>query len=161
MTPDIDVIKVLLLLNSRTWPGARPNVVAAVQSSANLAAARLAAGETALVIDADDIAVGLIVQSHRQSGLSTVFNELLSFIGNEIYPWTEPAPAGSTYSYSTSVSCVPGAPVAWTATAVPTGSVPFQRGDVEVEARATATDPGPRLPENGGPDLSRPCVSRY
>ncbi|MFI5675741.1 hypothetical protein [Streptomyces cellulosae] len=44
-------------------------------------------------------------------------------------------------SYSTSVSCVPGAPVAWTATAVPTGSVPFQRGDVEVEARATATDP--------------------
>lgn len=44
-------------------------------------------------------------------------------------------------SYSASVECVPGAPVAWTATAVPTGSVPFQRGDVEVEARATATDP--------------------
>lgn len=44
-------------------------------------------------------------------------------------------------SYTTSVSCVPGAPVAWTATATPTGSVPFQRGDVEVEARATATDP--------------------
>lgn len=44
-------------------------------------------------------------------------------------------------SYSTSVSCVPGAPVAWTATATPTGSVPFQSGDVEVEARATGTDP--------------------
>jgi hypothetical protein len=44
-------------------------------------------------------------------------------------------------SYATSVSCVPGAPVAWTATATPSGSVPFQRGDVEVEARATATDP--------------------
>ncbi|MFJ9587709.1 hypothetical protein [Streptomyces acidicola] len=44
-------------------------------------------------------------------------------------------------SYSTSVSCVPGAPVEWTGTAVPTGSVPFQRGLVEVEARATATDP--------------------
>lgn len=44
-------------------------------------------------------------------------------------------------SYSTTVSCVPGAPVAWTATATPTGSVPFQHGDVEVEARATATDP--------------------
>jgi hypothetical protein len=44
-------------------------------------------------------------------------------------------------SYSTSVSCVPGAPVAWTATAAPSGSVPFQQGDVEVEARATATDP--------------------
>ncbi|WP_329334106.1 hypothetical protein OG866_12020 [Streptomyces sp. NBC_00663] len=44
-------------------------------------------------------------------------------------------------SFSTSVSCTPGAPVAWTATAVPTGDVPFQRGDVEVETRATATDP--------------------
>ncbi|MDG9719988.1 hypothetical protein [Streptomyces sp. DH24] len=44
-------------------------------------------------------------------------------------------------SYTTTVSCVPGSPVAWTATATPTGSVPFQRGDVEVEARATATDP--------------------
>nr|WTA00518.1 potassium transporter TrkA [Streptomyces sp. NBC_00857] len=97
---DIDVIKVLLLLNSRTWRGTRPNVVAAVQSSANLAAARLAAGENTLVIDVDDIAVRLIVQSHRQSGLSTVFNELLSFMSNEIYPWAEPRLAGSTYGES-------------------------------------------------------------
>ncbi|MFJ8644635.1 hypothetical protein ACIRNI_00690 [Streptomyces sp. NPDC093546] len=44
-------------------------------------------------------------------------------------------------AYDTSVACVPGAPVAWTATATPSGSVPFQRGDVEVEARAWATDP--------------------
>ena len=44
-------------------------------------------------------------------------------------------------SFATSVSCTPGAPAAWTATAVPTGDVPFQRGDVEVEGRATATDP--------------------
>ncbi|MCB5908824.1 CASTOR/POLLUX-related putative ion channel [Streptomyces pinistramenti] len=94
---DTDVIKVLLLLNSRRWQGARPHVVAAVQSSANTAAARLAAGETALVIDADDIAVRLIVQSHRQSGLSTVFNELLSFVGNEFYPCTATALTGTTY----------------------------------------------------------------
>ncbi len=44
-------------------------------------------------------------------------------------------------SFSTSVSCTPGTAAAWTATAVPTGDVPFQRGDVEVEGRATATDP--------------------
>ncbi|MER5975209.1 DUF5110 domain-containing protein [Streptomyces sp. NPDC001857] len=44
-------------------------------------------------------------------------------------------------SFTRSVSCTPGAPAAWTATAVPTGDVPFQRGDVEVEARAVATDP--------------------
>ncbi|MGW1838507.1 CASTOR/POLLUX-related putative ion channel [Streptomyces sp. NPDC002067] len=94
---DTEVIKVLLLLNSRTWQGTRPNIVAAVQSSPNLAAARLAAGESTLVIDADDIAVRLIVQSHRQSGLSTVFNELLSFVGNEIYPYPAGPLAGSTY----------------------------------------------------------------
>ncbi|AKA07713.1 potassium transporter TrkA [Streptomyces noursei ZPM] len=94
---DTDVIKVLLLLNSRRWKGTRPNIVAAVQNSPNLAAARLAAGEDALVIDAEDIAVRLIVQSHRQSGLSTVFNELLSFVGNEFYPYPATALAGTSY----------------------------------------------------------------
>ncbi|GAU70781.1 probable Syd protein [Streptomyces sp. NBRC 110611] len=94
---DTDVIKILLLLNSRPWRGARPNIVAAVENSPNLAAARLAAGEDALVIDADDIAVRLIVQSHRQSGLSTVFDELLSFVGNELYPYAATALAGTTY----------------------------------------------------------------
>jgi hypothetical protein len=32
--------------------------------------------------------------------------------------------------------------VAWTATVRPGGTTPFQRGRVEVEATATATDPG-------------------
>jgi len=49
-------------------------------------------------------------------------------------------------SYSTSVPCTPGTPTAWTGTAVPTGSVPFQRGNVEVEGRATATDPDYSVP---------------
>ncbi|MEV0974546.1 CASTOR/POLLUX-related putative ion channel [Microtetraspora glauca] len=94
---DIDVIKVLLLLNNRPWTGARPHIVAAVQDSENLAAARLAAGESALVIDADDITVRMVVQSHRQAGLSTVCTDLLDFAGNEIYFRPEPALAGSTY----------------------------------------------------------------
>ncbi|GHJ41303.1 potassium transporter TrkA [Streptomyces sp. TS71-3] len=94
---DVDAIKVLLLLNNRVWRGERPTVVAAVQSSDNLPAARLAAGEKSLIVDADDIAVRLIAQSHRQTGLSTVFNELLSFVGNEFYFRDEPALAGRTY----------------------------------------------------------------
>ena len=95
--PDIDVIKVLLLLNNRPWPAVRPHVVAAVQESANVAAAKLAAGRHALVIDADDIAVRMVVQSHRQSGLSTVCTDLLDFAGNEIYLRTEPSLAGRAY----------------------------------------------------------------
>ncbi|WP_369142565.1 potassium transporter TrkA [Streptomyces sp. R44] len=94
---DVDVIKVLLLLSSRRWSGTRPHVVAAVHDSENLAAARLAAGGTALVIDAEDIAVRLIAQAHRQTGLSTVFNELLSFVGNEFYFRDEPSLAGGTF----------------------------------------------------------------
>ncbi|RAJ52601.1 hypothetical protein K376_05766 [Streptomyces sp. PsTaAH-130] len=44
-------------------------------------------------------------------------------------------------SYATAVDCVPGAPAAWTATADPTGTTPFQKGQVKVDAQATATDP--------------------
>src|ERR1044072_1815181 len=95
---DTDVIKVLLLLNSRKWKGRRPNVVAAVESSDNLPAAPPAPGPDALIIDADDIAVRLIAQAHRQSGLSSVFNELLSFEGNEFYFHAQPVLVGSTYA---------------------------------------------------------------
>ncbi|MEU3876644.1 MULTISPECIES: potassium transporter TrkA [Streptomyces] len=98
-SPDGDtaVIKTLLILNNRSWEHGRPPFVAAVMDSGNLAAARLAAGESGLVVDADDLAVRLVVQSHRQSGLSAVCNELLSFYGNEIYIRHEPTLIGSTY----------------------------------------------------------------
>lgn len=44
-------------------------------------------------------------------------------------------------SYRTQVACVPGGPVAWTAEAVPSGTVPFQPGDASVVSRATSKDP--------------------
>ncbi|GAA4155847.1 CASTOR/POLLUX-related putative ion channel [Actinomadura keratinilytica] len=95
--PDVHVLKVLLSLGAREWGERRPHVVAAVHDSANLAAARLAGGPDAHVIDADDMAIRLIVQSHRQSGLSAVFTELLDFRGHELYIRPEPALAGTTY----------------------------------------------------------------
>ncbi|TDC44443.1 potassium transporter TrkA [Actinomadura sp. KC345] len=95
--PDTHVVKVLLSLGARSWTGRRPHVVGAVQSSASLAAARLAGGPLARVIDADDIAIRLIVQSHRQSGLSTVYTDLLDFEGHEFYIRPEPSLAGLTY----------------------------------------------------------------
>lgn len=42
---------------------------------------------------------------------------------------------------ATMVDCTPDAPALWSGTAVPTGTTPFQRGDVEVTVTATATDP--------------------
>ncbi|TDC40968.1 potassium transporter TrkA [Actinomadura sp. KC345] len=101
VTPETDdadtrVIKVLLSLGSRTWEQGRPHVVAAVHDSANLPAARLAGDGSAHVIDADDVAIRLIVQSHRQSGLSQVCTDLLDFAGHEFYMRREPDLAGLT-----------------------------------------------------------------
>ncbi|MBT2209982.1 potassium transporter TrkA [Actinomadura sp. NEAU-AAG5] len=97
--PDSDthVIKVLLSLGTRAFEDPSPHVVAAVHDSANLPAARLAGGERTRVIDADDIAIRLIVQSHRQSGLSQVCTELLDFAGHEFYMRREPALAGMPF----------------------------------------------------------------
>ena len=95
---DITVIKSLLLLRYRTWTGPRrPHVVAAVQDSHNYSAAVLAGGDNAQIIDADDIAVRLVVQSHRQSGLSTVCTDLLDFSGNEIYMAPARSLVGATF----------------------------------------------------------------
>ncbi|MER5478027.1 hypothetical protein ABT026_13785 [Streptomyces sp. NPDC002734] len=43
-------------------------------------------------------------------------------------------------SFGTEVSCTPGEPATWTAKAQPTGTTPFQHGDVEVSAQAGAYD---------------------
>jgi hypothetical protein len=44
-------------------------------------------------------------------------------------------------NYSARVACTPGAPVPWTAAAVPAGTTPFQKGKAEVVTQATALDP--------------------
>ena len=94
---DALVIKTLLALSNRGWSGRRPPVVASVADGRNLAAARLAGGSAAVVVDADDIAARLVVQTSRQAGLSVVFSDLLDFDGDEIYMRAEPALAGRTF----------------------------------------------------------------
>jgi hypothetical protein len=44
-------------------------------------------------------------------------------------------------TYSAQVSCTPGTPAPWTATVVPAGTTPFQKGNAEVVTQATALDP--------------------
>jgi voltage-gated potassium channel Kch len=94
---DIQVIKVLLSLGTGTAGVDGPHVVAAVADSANLPAARLAGGPRAQLIGADDLAVRLIVNAHRQSGLSAVCADLLAFAGNEFYLKAEPSLVGKTF----------------------------------------------------------------
>ena len=94
---DIQVIKVLLSLGNRATESGGPHIVAAVADSAHLPAARLAGGPRAQLIGADDLAVRLLVNAHRQSGLSAVCADLLAFAGNEFYLKAEPDLVGTRF----------------------------------------------------------------
>lgn len=96
-TDDAELVKTLLALGSRRWTASGPSVVAAVADSGNLMPARIAAGPHAEVVDSQQLAARLVVQSCRQAGLSAVYTELLDFDGDEIYMWTERALAGRMY----------------------------------------------------------------
>ncbi|MEV7007289.1 potassium transporter TrkA [Streptosporangium sp. NPDC051022] len=93
--PDAHVIKTLLALAKRA--GDHPPVVAAIARTANMAAARLAGGPDVLLVDSDDTASRLIVQSSRQSGMSVVCMDLLNFDDGEIYLRSDPDLTGMTY----------------------------------------------------------------
>ncbi|MEV0196178.1 potassium transporter TrkA [Nonomuraea sp. NPDC050691] len=93
--PDAHVIKILLALAKRA--GAHPPVVAAIAASGNIPAARLAGGGEVHVVDSDDTASRLIVQSSRQSGMSVVCMDLLNFDGGEIYLRSGADLVGRTY----------------------------------------------------------------
>jgi voltage-gated potassium channel Kch len=114
LSPEVDdadalVIKTLLALANRSWNGHRPPVVTTVVASRNLAAARLAGGQAAVVVDADDITARLVVQTSRQAGLSVLFSDLLDFDGDEIYMRAEPTLTGmafgdTLYAYETATT---------------------------------------------------------
>ncbi|MCA2225992.1 CASTOR/POLLUX-related putative ion channel [Nonomuraea aurantiaca] len=95
--PDAHVVKTLLALTNRNWRRRRPPIIASVVDTTNLVAAELAGGGHAQVVDTDDIASRLIVQSCRQSGLSVVCTDLLDFGGDEIYLRSEPKLTGFPY----------------------------------------------------------------
>ena len=95
--PDTHVIKTLLSIANRLRGRTCPPIVAAITRSQNLAAARLAGGPTAQIVDTDDVTSRLIVQSSRQSGVSVVCMDLLDFDGDEIYMRSDEALAGMRY----------------------------------------------------------------
>ncbi|MFC4913548.1 CASTOR/POLLUX-related putative ion channel [Actinomadura gamaensis] len=95
---DAHVTKTLLAItNSPTRRRGPYHIVASVKDTRNRAAARLAGGDETVLVDSDDIAARLIVQTCRQSGLSVVYQDLLDFAGDEIYMQREPALVGRTF----------------------------------------------------------------
>jgi hypothetical protein len=99
---DTAVLKTLLAVVKAT--GGRPDgaaggphVVAEVQSDKTLAVARMVVGEKAALVHTPPLISRLLVQTGRQSGLSVVISELLSFDGDEIYMQREPRLTGKTF----------------------------------------------------------------
>jgi hypothetical protein len=95
---DMQLVKSLLAITKAREDGQPCPVVGCVGTSRNLPAARLAGGPHAYLVDANDIAARIIVQTCRQSGLSVVYTDLLDFGGDEIYLHEEPRLHGATYA---------------------------------------------------------------
>jgi voltage-gated potassium channel Kch len=97
--PDASVIKTLLALIR--GPGRRPepyHVVAEIADARNLEAARLVAGDEAVLVDKSETIARIIVQTARQSGAAVVYTELLDFEGEEIYFRSDDSLVGGTYA---------------------------------------------------------------
>lgn len=84
--PDAMSIKTCLaLLNKHRDNSQRYSIVAELRDDTNLDAARLVGGNEVHWVHGRELICRLIVQTCRQSGLSSVFTELLDFEGSELY----------------------------------------------------------------------------
>jgi antitoxin (DNA-binding transcriptional repressor) of toxin-antitoxin stability system len=96
--PDVEVLKTILALTGRQDRRAEPyRIVAEVRDSASEGIARLVAGHEVHLLLADELIARIIAQTCRQSGLSTVYLELLDFKGHEFHVAEYPELAGSTF----------------------------------------------------------------
>lgn len=94
-SPDSTVIQTILAITQR--PDRRPtpyHIVAELADPANLDIARAVGKNEVKFVLVNDLVSRLAVQTSLQSGLSVVYNELLSFAGCEIYFHDEAALTG-------------------------------------------------------------------
>jgi len=97
--PDAQVIKTMLALINA--PDRRPepyHIIATIRSPRNMDVARLVGKNEVSLILVGDLIARIIAQTCRQSGLSSVYTELLDFAGNEFYFRDEPLLAGKSFA---------------------------------------------------------------
>ena len=95
---DTQLVKTLLAITSIPRSHSQPyHLVAQVQTSKTLDVLKLVAHNEVEPLLINDLISRIVVQTCRQSGLSTVYIDLLNFSGNEIYFREEPALQGKTY----------------------------------------------------------------
>ena len=96
---DVELIKTLLALTSIPREvDSDYHIVAQVDHAKTLDIVTLIGGDRVETLLTNDLISRLMVQTCRQSGLSAVYLELVSFAGNEIYFKSEPELIGKTYA---------------------------------------------------------------
>jgi ion channel POLLUX/CASTOR len=84
--PDSQVIKTIVALVNDPQRRKEPYQIAAeIREAHNTEVAQIVGGKETQLILADELIARIVVHSSRQSGLSTVYTELLDFDGAEIY----------------------------------------------------------------------------
>lgn len=96
--PDVEVLKTILALTGRPDRREAPyRIVAEVRDKASAGIARLIAGDEVRLLLADELVSRIVAQTSRQSGLSSVYLELLDFAGNEFHVTALPELTGRTF----------------------------------------------------------------
>ena len=97
--PDAEVIKSILAVTNH--PARRTekfHIVAEIRERKNMAPARLVGRDEAQLIETGDVIARVVAQTCRQTGLSTVYTELLDYGGDEIYFKEESSLKGLTFA---------------------------------------------------------------
>ena len=99
--PDNDVIKSILAVTNHPQRRAEPfHIVAEIREHRNMAPARLVGKDETQLIETGDVIARVVAQTCRQTGLSTVYTELLDYGGDEIYFKSEVLLTGRTFADS-------------------------------------------------------------
>lgn len=97
--PDVHVIKTLLAITNDKQRRASPyHIVAEINDPKYVDVAKIVGRDELELIVTSDLIARITAQTCRQSGLSTVYTELLDFGGDEIYFHAEPSLAGQTFA---------------------------------------------------------------
>lgn len=96
-----EVIKSILAITNHPKRRAEKfHIVAEIRESKNMEPARLVGRDEAQLIETGDVIARVVAQTCRQTGLSTVYTELLDYGGDEIYFKEVTALTGLTFSDS-------------------------------------------------------------
>ena len=95
--PDAEAIKTILAITNNPERKTEPyHIVAELRDPKNMDVAKLVGKDEVEFILVSSLIARIIAQTCRQSGLSSVYTELLDFGGDEIYFKNEPGLAGKT-----------------------------------------------------------------